>query len=184
MTDAKAHSVTVDGHNFYALNTTSTTWFYDVDNRVWYEWESPAGNKFNIEACWQMYNGATYIGYNGSTVITLLATDMFRDVSSNFTCTVQTPRLDFGTNNQKFAHRLFVDCSQYDNTGTSNLGISWSDKDWSDAGSTPRNINVYSVAPFFNSLGKFRSRSFRFTYTDNAPFWIKQFSLDLNIGPH
>ncbi len=83
---------------------------------------------------------------------------------------------------RQFCHRLALDCSQEATSGTSNITVSWSDRDWKDTPTVSRSVNVYSISQHIHKLGRFRKRSFRFEYADNAPLWIRSFTLDINVG--
>ena len=106
----------------------------------------------------------------------------YQDFGSNYTCRYTTEDNDFGTFNWKICHRVALQCSMHNYTGTSNATIVWSDNDWGDGGSTTaRNINVFSSSPFVSRCGKFRGRSFRIEYADNYPFFMTGLELDLNV---
>lgn len=176
-------AISVDGHTFYCLVTTQTTWVYDVDDKFWYEWKGSDGAKLNIEAVWGMYNGSCYVAIANRDYISVLSPSIYQDFSSNFTCRYVTEPVDIETANWKTCHRLFLHCSQHTNTGTSNLSLSWTDNDWASS-SAVRNINIFSQSPMANRLGKFRTRSWKFEYADNYPFWMTDATIDLNVGKH
>ena len=170
------------GHNFYVLVATQTTWVYDLKDRMWYEWKGSDGTGLKFEAAWAMYNGGTYCAIQNQTNMSLMSPGYYQDFGSNYTCRYTTEDNDFGTFNWKICHRVALQCSMHNYTGTSNATIVWSDNDWGDGGSTTaRNINVFSSSPFVSRCGKFRGRSFRIEYADNYPFFMTGLELDLNV---
>lgn len=176
------YAISLSGHNFYVLPLTTTTWVYDLAEKEWYEWKGSDGNGLAIQAAWTMYNGSMYVAIDGQTAISVLSPTVYQDYSVNFTCRYTSELLDIGTPNWKYISRLLLDCSQEEISGTSNTTLTWSDTDWSTSAAASRNINVFSISPQIYKLGRFRKRSFRFEYTDNYPFWLKGFTLFINVG--
>lgn len=176
------HCISVDGHTFYMLCTSTTTWVYDVLEKEWYEWKNSSGTGLDVEAAWPMYNGSMYLAIGGKTVISVLSPATFQDFGSNYTCRYTSELIDGNTLNWKYCHRLALDCSQEATSGTSNITVSWSDRDWKDTPTVSRSVNAYSISPHIHKLGRFRKRSFRFEYADNAPLWLRSFTLDINVG--
>jgi hypothetical protein len=174
--------ISVDGHTFYVLVTTQTTWLYDVDDKLWYEWKGSDGTGLKVEAVWGMYNGSCYVAITNQSNISILSQTVYQDFGVNFTCRYTTEENNFETFNWKVCNRVALMASMHNFTGTSNATITWSDNDWGDGGSTPaRNINVFSSSPYITRCGKFRNRSFRIEYADNYPFFMVGLQLDLNV---
>lgn len=173
--------VSIDGHTFYVLVTPQTTWVYDVNDKLWYEWKGSDNTGLKIEAVWGMFNGNVYVALKNQSTISVMSESLYQDFGSNYTCRYTTENADFDTFNWKICHRVMLDCSMHNYTGTSNATVSWSDNDWGDGGTTGRNVNVFSSSPYITRCGKFRSRSFRISYADNYPFFITGIRLDLNI---
>ena len=128
-----------------------------------------------------MYNGAQYIGIGGQTYISVLAPNLYQDFGTNFTCTYTTERFGADSYNQKVCNRVTIVGDQHNNTGTSNITLSWSDDDWKSTTGT-RTINLFSEVPKDYNFGQFRTRSFRLAYTDNYPLQLRGLELELNIG--
>ena len=181
-TNINGHCISVDGHSFYVIVTPQTTWVYDIDEKLWYEWKGSDGNGLKVEAVWGMYNGSCYMAIKNQSFISVMSPSLYQDFGVNFTCQYTTEPVDAGTFNFKVLHRLLLDCSTTNLTGTSNAVITWSDDDWA-SGTTlgPRNINVFSPSPYVSKLGRFRTRTFRISYTDNYPFFMMGLSLDINV---
>lgn len=177
------YCISVDGHTFYCIVTGQTTWLYDIEEKMWYEWKGSDGNGLAIQAAWGMYNGAQYVAIDGQTYISLMSPALYQDFGNNFTCRIVTQDLTFGTMNWKTCHRLMIQGDTHAASGTSNLAVSWSDYDWADGGTGgPINLNLFSHSPFITRLGRFRNRSFKLEYADNYPLRLKQMELELNIG--
>lgn len=175
------YCVSVDGHTFYVLVASATTWIYDVNDKLWYEWKSSDNTGIKIEGVFGMFNGSTYLVIQGQTYISLMSTTLYQDFGSNYTCRYTTENAGFDTFNWKVCHRVMLECSMHNYTGTSNATIQWSDNDWGDGGTAGRSINVFSSSPYITKCGKFRSRSFRISYSDNYPFFMTGLRLDLNV---
>ena len=183
-TDRDGYMLSVDGHTFYVLVTPQTTWAYDVDEKMWYEWKNSSDTGLDIQGAWSMFDGAQYVAIGGQTYISLMAPNLYQDFGVNFTCQYTTENATFETFNWKVCNRVAVQCDMHDFTGTSNLQLKWSDNDWADGGTTARAINVFSSSPFLTRCGRFRNRSFRLTYADNYPLRLQGLSLDLNVLQH
>lgn len=174
-------SISVDGHSFYVLVTQQTTWLYDIDEKFWYEWKNPAGVGLQIEAVWQQYNGSSYMALAGQSFISVMNPSIYQDLGANFTMRYVTENFDVDSFRWKTCWRVMLVADQAQSTGTSNVTVSWSDDDWATVAST-RNINVFSENSYLRNAGRFRSRSFRFEYTDNFPLRLYRADLDLNMG--
>jgi hypothetical protein len=180
--DKDGFSISVDGHNFYVLVTNQTTWLYDIEEKIWYEWRGSDNTNLKIEAVFSMYNGGSYVAIGGQTYVSALGQKTYQDFGANFTCQYTTEAFDAGTMNWKVLNKLWLDCSSHASIGTSNATIEYSPDDWDPAGASgTRTINVFSSSPFTTKLGRFRTMSFRVKYADNYPFFMSQFILDLNV---
>jgi hypothetical protein len=175
-------SISSDGHTFYVVPTTQTTWVYEVDDHIWYEWKGSDATGLAIEGSWGMYNGANYLAVANQDYISVMSPTVYQDFGSNFTCRYTTENMLFDTFNWKIGHRLALDCSMHASTGTSNLTLYYSVDDWSPTGVVgTRTINVFSSSPCAFRLGKFRNISFRFEYADNYPFFMAGATMDVNV---
>lgn len=181
-TDTAASVVSVDGHTFYVLPTTQTTWAYEVKDKIWYEWKGSDGTGLAIQASWPMYDGASYVAVANRSYISIMSPKVYQDFGSNFTCQYTTENFTADTFNWKIIHRFALDCSKHLQTGTSNATITYSPDDWAPDGVVgTRTINVFSNSPMCFRLGKFRNVSFRISYADNYPFFMAGIQLDLNV---
>lgn len=180
-TERDGYCISSDGHTFYVLVGTATTWAYDVEEKLWYEWKNSAGTGLKIEASWPMLNGAQYVAINNQDFISLMSPSVYQDFGSNYTCTYTTERVDVGSVNQKVCNKLSILADIHRTVGTSNITLSWSDNDWSTTKAS-RQINLFTVIPRIFQLGQFRTRSFRISYADNYPLRMRGLELELNIG--
>lgn len=175
------YCISVDGHTYYVLVAGQTTWAYDVDTHFWYEWRGSDNTGLKIEGAWNMYDGSCYVAIAGQTYISLLNPAIYQDFGNNFTCKYVTESYNADTTNWKVCSKTYLKCDMHNNTGTSNAQISWSNNDWADGGTSPRNINVFSPSPFIVNCGRFRNRSFKIEYTDNYPIRLYGLGFNLNI---
>lgn len=175
-------SISVDGHNFYVIVTTQTTWAYDIDEKEWYEWRNSDGDGLAIEAAFGMYNGAQYLAIANQTYVSIMSPKIYQDFGVDFTCQYTTDNMTFDTFNWKVGHRLAISCSKHLSTVDSSLTVTYSPDDWSPDGVVgSKTINVFSNSPIAHRFGKFRNISFRFTYADNYPFFMDAASFDINV---
>lgn len=174
------------GHQFIGINL-GTTFFlvYDINEGFWYRWSfGPDFNTNNnqIQGIVRDPNEQRSLLVTGGQVNFLaLDEDTYQDVLTNFHCSYKTQDFDADTFNWKMCHRVGLHCD-YPTTGaTSYAQISWSDDD-GNTFSTPRNISVTTNNPYITQCGRFRTRNWRITYSDNYPFRMWGLSMDLNIG--
>lgn len=177
------YSISSDGHTFYCIVTPQTTWLYDVEEKKWYEWKGSDGTGLKIEGSWPMINGSQYVAVGGQTYISHMSPTLYQDFGTDFTCSYTTERIMEGSYNWKICNKMTVIGDQHSNSGSSTLDISWSDDDWASA-STTRTVNLFRPAAKIYRLGRFRTRSFRLSYSDNYPLRLRGLELELNIGTH
>lgn len=177
------YGLSINGHWFYVLVTQETTWVFDVQERFWYEWKNSSGTKLNIEATFNMTNGAAYVIINGQQYVSIMSPSLYQDFGTNFTMTYTTERLNFGSMNQKFMSRatLLVDRSVSTGSSDAKGTIAWTDDDYLSY-NTPRNVNLYSELPALVRLGHFRNRAFKISYTGEYPLRLQGLEVELNIG--
>lgn len=174
--------LSVDGHVFYVLVLTTTTWVYDTEEKFWYEWKGADDVGLNIEAVWPMYNAGQYLAIKNKSYMSQINQSIYTDFNSSFACQYTTERFDAGTQNNKFCHRLTVKTDKHNGvSGTSNLQLYWSDDDWVTT-LGPRNINLSQDLSCTRQLGRFRNRSFRLHYRDPYPLRITELEMDINVG--
>jgi hypothetical protein len=173
--------VSVDGHTFYMVRAERDTWMYDVEEKFWYRWRKRGGDPLDIEASFTLYNGQCICILEDQATLSLMSPLIYQDFDQNFLCSYTTEDFTGETYNWKTCHRAMLIGDMWDNTGTSNVLLEWSDDDWKNTTGSG-NINVFSSSPYITRLGRFRNRSFRLSYSEPYPLRIKQLDLDLNIG--
>lgn len=176
----------IDGHNFYILRTTQTTWAFDYEEGVWYQWESASGLGLQIEACWPTYNGGVYMAIAGQTHISNFAPVYGQDFGNNFSCRYVTEKLDFGTQNQKTMSKLSVRADRVqisDEDPDTYLLVSWSDDDYANW-SSERSISLSLERLTTYALGRFRNRAFMIEYADEHHLRLWGLEVDINVGSH
>jgi hypothetical protein len=180
--DQNGLTIASDGHTFYVLVTTQTTWAYDIEEKMWYEWRGSDGTYLKLEASWPMYNGNQYVAVAGQTYISVMSPSLYQDYSSNFACKYTTERITGDSLMWKACNRLGLIADQHAASGTSSVTVEYSDNDWASSVTHPDTLNLFSQDPFVHQLGSFRTRSFRLTYSDNYPVRWRGLELELNIG--
>jgi len=175
-------SMSVDGHNFYILVTGQTTWAYDIEEKMWYEWKDSTETGLQIEGIFNMFNGGCYLAIKNQTYMSMMSQKIYQDFGNNFVCQYSTEDYTADTMNWKVLNKVHLVCSKHSSVGSSLATITYSPDDWSPDGVFgTRTINVFSNSPFTTKLGRFRNISFKITYTDNYPFFMSQLILDMNV---
>lgn len=181
---ASAFMVKTGGHKFYVLTTTTRTWAYDMEEKLWHEWtttdtETPFMYKIGCDhpdgsfRLMHPTNGHIFGFSDSSTGDATDDTNIIPVVAD-----IITEKVDFGSNNRKQCHRLSVVGDLPDATET--LQVSWSDDDYKTW--TPVRAMTLADFPSINQLGTFRRRAFRFTYVGDTPLRLQAYELDVNIG--
>ncbi len=176
------YSLSVDGHNFYAFVTNTTTWVYDIDEKFWYEWRGAGGAGLAIQAVWQQRNGSCYVALSGQDYISVFSPNIYTDFGSNFTMSYTTEKIDVETHRWKFLNRVMVIADQHA-VGSSTMNVYYSFDDWATT-LGPRALDVFSESSYAIRWGRFREVSFRLEYTDNYPLRITGVELEVNVGTH
>lgn len=185
--EMQGYSCSLNGNHFYLFNIAplDLLMVYDIQNKFWYRWTLASGSSTNqIQAIWMandLVQDYPFIAIGNKTVISSLANNVFQDYDTNFTCSYTTPDYTADTFNWKMCHRLGLYCDYPTTAATTTVQVSWSDDD-GNTFSTTRNLTVSTNNPYITQCGRFRSRNWRFEYTDNYQFRMWGLSMDLNIG--
>jgi hypothetical protein len=178
LSNATAYFVRVEGQLLYVLNlnTADRTLVYNVGLDLWTEWADTSGTKF--DGAYTTASAATvYMQDTTNGRVYTFSKTGYQDNGSNFTVTLLTDRMRYGTDFQKFCSRIAV----IGDTTTGNLAVSFSDDDYANF-NTARNIDMSSVYKFLTQLGIFRERSWKFTFTANAALRLEGYELDIRQG--
>lgn len=177
----RGYSIAMAGHTFYVVSTPQATWAYDLEEKIWYEWRNTSNTALDIQASWNMMNGAAYVAIGSQTFISMFAPTVYQDFDTNFPCSYTTERFTGGSMNNKTMGRLVIVGDNYQVSSSSTLTLTWSDDDWTSTSGT-RTINIFSKRPTTHQLGQFITRSFRLSYSDNYPVRLRGLELEINIG--
>ena len=190
----RAELFRVNGKFFYLLNISNvsgaSTLVFDIGLKKWSEWQSNLVAETNN---WQLglkdiistyydstvLGNATFTGHTGK--VYELTSAVYRDITTNIAFEVVTPIFDFGSNKQKFMHRLTLLCDEQ--TSTSNITVEYSDDDYI-TWSTARTLDMSKSNPTLYSLGSFKRRAFRLKSSANTPIRIEGMEFDLSEGTY
>lgn len=177
---ANAFLIRVRGHQFYVLNLNSRTVVYDIDEKMWHEWSSNSSGNHSVFQCTFAcdYLGEPLLQHTSNGKIYKLDTRTYQDDGTDILVEAVTSLIDLDDNNRKTCHTFTLIC---DRTTTSSFAtLSYSDNDYG-SWSAGRTLDL-STRPFLQSLGMFRRRAFKVTYTDNFPFRVE--ALELYVNKH
>lgn len=186
-TNAKAFCARTKGHKFYVLNLTNVTWVYDFSSKMWHQWADCTGTtKFNCDYACDSPLGKPYMLDHTKGYVYAMTEGVSKDhltptTTANITSIAVSDKIDFGTMNNKFMHRLALVCDvPYGNNQTS-CTLYWTDNDYQSY-SSGRVINISNTMPVITQLGMFRRRAFKLVYSDAYPIRIEGFEFDINSG--
>lgn len=193
ITNATAFLTRMGGHFFLVIGLTNRTFVYDIDEKAWHEWSSPAvqtftytqiggptaintyainavsNNAINSAAqfTWpyasDIGTGVVYLLNESNGVVAVFDEFGYQDVSTPITCTYITPNQDFKTYRRKFQHQATLVGDQIEGTAT----LTWSDDDY-QSWCNPKTLNL-SIRPTFYQGGMFRRRAYKFVHNDATP---------------
>jgi len=175
----KGHSVSYAGQNFYVLVLNETTWVYDTDMHVWYRWKYKALDTFYINNCITGFNSEyrTLVTLNNDPNLYMFDANTYQDNGTAFTCEINTNNDGFGTINQKVMNRLSFHADRI----PADMNVSWTDDDYQTY-STPVAVSLNQELPCLRRLGRFRRRSFKYTYSANYRWRVRMAEAEINIG--
>ena len=178
LASARGFTIRVQGHHFYVLCLSSTTWVYDLKERMWHRWTTGIG--FGMPK-YVLDPGGGYVRFINPDKIYIF--DPFYYVDSfalnTIQCLWQTDMLDFKSMNRKFAIRLTIIGDTTSAPG--DLNVSWTDDDYQTyKGNRTLKLNVQR--PAITNMSYFRRRAWRFTYTGSGPLQLYAMELTYNIG--
>ena len=184
-TNAKGSILSIQGHNFYVLNTGTLTYVLDLDTKLWARWAFQAGTEFAVLFAINTRSTTTYrplFILEGTTAIYRMDQDLYQDNGTNFTVSGVTDNQYFDTYNEKSMGRLVVWADKPpSSTPTPTLSIQWSDDDYQTY-NTARTLTLFQDRPNIDRLGRFRRRAFKWSFAVNHPLRIRGFEVNINIG--
>lgn len=171
----------ISGHRLYGVtNTTANyTLVFDLTSRLWYQWETAAGNYLPYAFSCQGTNSDVHFLHASTGVIYKLSLASAIDENdSAFPCIVYTPNFDASTRRLKTLTRLAILGDQIATT----VSIAYSDDDYA-TWSTDQTVSMAEAQPFISNLGSFARRAFRITHQDNNRFRLKAAEMYIDVGP-
>jgi len=172
-----------DGHSFYVVNDGGNrTYVYDMEYKQWVRWAYQANNNFNIRkscAISTTNNISSFFSLGTTSVIYKLDASVYQDAGTNFTCTIVTDAVSFGTMNRKQMPQCTVVGDRP--SSTANVLIQWSDDDYQTF-NTGLSTNLNQDLPTIYRLGSFRQRIFKLTFTANEHFRVESLEVKINKG--
>lgn len=175
--------LTCQGHAIYLLSAGDYTYACDVENKFWTRWAWQNTQTFPIAHSARATTGtqrrSVFALKGADSTIYYLSDSLYQDVGVNFTYRIVTEAADFGNLNRKSMGRfaLIGDRPSTD----SYYSVYWSDDDYQTY-QGPRVVNMNQDIPSTYRLGSFRQRVFKIEYTDNFPFRIQKYEVDINKG--
>lgn len=178
ISNANAFLVRVRGHQFYVLNLTSRTVVYDVDEKMWHEWSSNSSGSHVAFKCLFScdYYGVALVQHSSNGKIYKLDPYTYQDDGVAILVEAVSSLIDLEDNNRKTCHAFTLICDRA--TSSTFATLYYTDNDYQSY-STGRALDL-SSRPFLQSLGMFRRRAFKVTYTDNYPFRVEAIELYIN----
>lgn len=184
---ARAFCVRSKGHKFYVLNLTNVTWVFDFDSQMWHQWADYTGSaKFNCEFASDYSTGYPLLLDRTKGYVYLMIEGIAQDATSptttaNITSVAISDKLDFGTINHKFMHRVSLICDVPYGDNLTSCTLYWSDDDYQTY-SSGRVIKISNTMPSITQLGMFRRRAFKLVYSDAYPMRLEGLEIDINMG--
>lgn len=172
-----------NGHDFYVLQGAGKCYYYDILTQLWgrLAYQSSTSN-FPIQYSY-IIDGTvgqeTLFTTNIDNSIQRFSPDVYQDNEEDFTVYFRTKRMNFGTNNNKFMSSMVIWADRAPSVGS--IDVQVTDDDYLSYG-TARSIDLDHERPNAQQWGRFRTRAFKFTYTENAPLRIRNIEIDLNMG--
>ncbi len=192
------HSLLLNGHRVYTWTDDVYTGTgpkpqpapynlaIDVDTGEWINLEWQVSGTFPAYSSCRVENSTGYstimvmipgTGYDGAVFKS--DTNTYQDNGVNFSMQFVTKNYNFGSQRIKFGTRLLVGADQA--SSDTFVQISWSDDDYRTF-NVPRQVNLANKYTQLYSLGSFRRRAHRVTYSDNFPMRFTSLEMDFGIG--
>jgi hypothetical protein len=182
ITNADAMICVLAGRACYvlSLNTADRSFGYDIVNKQWFEISAAGGGKWDYVFSTQVGNGRSLLLHRTNGKIYTLSPAVYQDDGTNFTASITTNLIDFGTNRRKFITRLEVMGDEA--TSSTDLSIQWSDDDYKNF-STARTVDM-SGHMFLRNCGTTRRRAFKLSHTDNTPLRLEKMEVEFDLAEH
>lgn len=177
LSDATGYGIRTQGHLFYVLNLTSTTFVYDYEEQRWHEWQSDGSRFVGSFACDSLI-GKAIVQHKSNGKLLYVDPSAYKDDTVDITCTFISPKYDFEIMARKFFFNTYIIGDQVDTTVT----LSWSDDDY-QTWSNGLVINMEDRG-YTTSTGAARRRAFKIEHTDDTPLRLEAFEFIISSAIH
>jgi hypothetical protein len=171
------------GHNWLVINLTSRTWVYDLEEKLWHEWQYNGGVfPFNYSA--NNTSSAPYLINKTTGYVVTMNQSLYQDVAAvtyPIDCSIVTVKIDFDSFNRKFCNRFSLLGDVPNDSAATTVYISFSDDDYKTF-STEVSLQFNNEMATLHQQGSFRRRAYKIRFTDNYPLRLEGIELDVNIG--
>lgn len=171
----------IAGHTFYVLKLTTAdrTLVYDVDNKLWLEWQIANGTTAFPFVAYAQYNNTLIAQHTTDGYLYTLSESTYQDNAVNFTVLGRFKRLDLDDDRRKFLRRaeLVGDIQ----ASTTNVSLQYSDDDYNTL-STARTMDMSSTRPYASNFGNFRRRGWQISYAGANPLRLQALELKVRMG--
>lgn len=171
------------GRSFVIVTASSSTFVYVVEEKAWHEWSSLTNLWYQCVGTTIGSSLVTYaisnVGTSGKVYVINPNSFVFQDDSHSYLATVQTPPIDFATNDRKFWAEIEL---VGDQVSGSTVTVSYSDDDYQNFTVFGQTFDMSSARPRLFRLGSSSRRVYRFTQSDNTPMRLESLKGRVEMG--
>ena len=157
------------------LSVINRSFLYGVDSGMWSESQNPAGNSLYISGATSI-NGTVYLQDGGTGTVYTIAPSIFQDSGSNFTVSLQTPRMNWGTPLRKYEPSLSI----VGDSTLSTVQVYVNDDDSTTTYSLGGQIDMTQPQKRITRLGGFYDRAHRFEYQAASSFRVQAWQPEID----
>lgn len=182
-TSVQGFMLSMNGHDLYVLRGNSRCYYYDTTTELWgrlsYQGSTTDFPFTYATIITSSYGQESIFSIEADNSIQRFNADVYQDDGVNFSAIFRTKRMSFGTNNNKFMSDIVIWADRAPSVGS--IDVQYSDNDY-ETFSTARTIDLDHERADAPQWGRFRTRSFKFTYTSDNPLRIRTIEVGLNMG--
>jgi hypothetical protein len=178
--------IKIGGKTLFFIIFGAVSLVYCVEDKTWNEWISGTGT-----ILWHRFTASSAsspVAYSISRTSTSgkvyklnPIAPVYSDDGNTYQMSIQTSKIDLGTENRKFLERLTI-VADSDNA-SHEIAVSWSDDDYTTY-STPRTLDLLNTRKYLNNCGSFRRRAFLITDSTTRPTRFEAIELNIKEGMH
>jgi hypothetical protein len=167
------------GHQYYGLTDVGSVYtiVYDIDQKLWAQWNSPGFSYFPYKSIIVHSNGSVLAQSTeaaNANKIYQIDEEFLVDVGGSFDWDLYTPNSDLGTRKRKTLMRIdFITDQQ-----PGKLYSRWSEDDFRTF-SQFREVDLNVKRPTLTNCGTFRRRAYHFHH--NAPYALRMEAVELDV---